>query len=223
MPRFDIAQWCDFIRGLADPAIEQEMRACLESGAPQARRQVELLGLVASVGRTDLAMAIPEYAVRGAKAIGSLRRPHQVPTFADTILRYLPFSITFDSQHQPAPVGTRDIQSANRQLIFRAEDFTVDVQLEHETDPSSTVVVGQLLRCGDAPRPVPEIPVFVVSGDQLVGRSLTGRFGEFQAEGLPRDELDLCLIVGQKECLKLPLGTEQVGVDANPVIEEEPR
>ncbi|MCP4658148.1 MAG: hypothetical protein GY856_22280 [bacterium] len=215
MPRFNIAQWCDFIRGVADPAVEGEMRAHLESGASRARRQVELLGLVASVGRTDLALAIPDYAVRGAKAIGSLRRSHQVPTLTDAILRYLPFSITFDSQHQPAPVGTRDIQSTNRQLIFKAEDFTVDVQIEHEADPPATVVVGQLLRCHGTTQPVPEVPVFVVSGDRIVGRSLTGRFGEFQAEGLPREALDLCLVVAEKECLKLPMGTEQVGVDPN--------
>jgi len=215
MPRFDITQWCDFVRGVTDPATEQAMRDHLESGASQARRQVELLRRVASVGRHDLALAIPDYAVRGAKAIGSLRRQHQVPTLTDAILRYLPFSITFDSQHQPAPVGTRDIQSANRQLIFKAEDFTVDVQLEHESDPPTTVVVGQLLRCRGTTRPVPEVPVFVVSGDRIVGRSLTGRFGEFQAEGLPRDALDLCLVVAETKCLKLPLGTEQVGVDAN--------
>lgn len=215
MPRFDIIHYCDFVRGVADSGTEQEIRDHLDSGALHAWRQIELLGLVASVGRNDLAMAIPGYAVRGAKAIGSLRRQHQVPTLMDTILRYLPFSITFDSQHQPAPVGTRDIQSANRQLIFKAEDFTVDVQIEHEADPPSTVVVGQLLCCRGATQPVPEVPVFVVSGDRIVGQSLTGRFGEFQAEGLPREALNLCLVVAEKECLKLPLGTELVGGEAN--------
>lgn len=210
--RFDLGQWCDFVRGVADPDVEQTMREQLAADSPGARsrRHVELLGLVVATARRDQELEIPEYAVRGAKAIGSLRRPHQLPSLAESIIRHIPFSVTFDSLLQPAPVGTRDIHSANRQLSFDAEDYSVDVLLAHETDPPSTVVVGQLLCRNGGVRPVPEVPVFIVSEGQIVGRSLTGKFGEFHADGLPTEAMKLCLLVSEAERIELPLDKEQV-------------
>ncbi len=80
------------------------------------------------------------------------------------------------------------------------------MRLEQETNPHSQVVVGQLLRHGPEPRPVPEVPVLMLSERRVVGRSLTTRFGEFQADGLPPGPLDLCLLVGPEECIDVPLG-----------------
>ena len=71
---------------------------------------IDMLSLVAEVGQLDSALEIPEHAVRVAKAAGSLARPQDRPETADErglgrLLRYLPFSITFDSFAEPALAG----------------------------------------------------------------------------------------------------------------------
>lgn len=215
MAKFDISDWCDYVRGIADPAQSDAMRSQLETTGAAPRVLVDRLRRVAEVGRFDNALEIPEHALRVAKAAGSLRRPQATEEGATgwvaSLLRQLPFTITFDSLRQPAPVGTRNLQGADRQLSLEAEDFKVDLRLEHDTDPNSTVVVGQVVRRRmDDPEaeaePVTNLPVLAVEGGRIVGRSSTGSFGEFQAEGLPNDTLSLCFLVGPEECIELPLG-----------------
>jgi hypothetical protein len=205
---YDITEWCDFVRGLVDSDRARAMSETLASAPRRTRRRVEALRRVAEVGRADAELEIPAHALRGAKAIGSLWRPASAeePEGArGGLLKYLPFTVAFDSFHQPAAVGTRDLQASDRQMIFDAASYRVDVRMEHETNPPSTVLVGELLR---GARPVPRVPVMVLAGDRVVGRSLTGRFGEFQAEGLPADPLRLCLLLDDEECIDLPLGEE---------------
>ena len=206
MSDLDIIKWCDFVRGVLDPETEARMRDQLKAGSSKTRKMVLLLNRVAAVGQSDAEMAIPEYALRSVKAIGSLQRPRVKEAPKTPLLRFLPFEIIFDSLGLPAPAGARFVQASHRQLTFKAEDFTVDVRLEHENGPNGTVIVGQLLLQADEAQPVSGIPVLVLSDDQIVGRSLTSRFGEFQAEGLPRAPLSLSLLVSDEECIDVPLG-----------------
>jgi len=202
---YDVTEWCDFVRGLVDSGRARAMSETLASAPRRTRRRVEALRRVAAVGRADAELEIPEHALRGAKAIGGLRRPESADGARGGLLKYLPFTVAFDSLRQPAAVGTRDLQASDRQMIFDAESYRVDVRMEHETSPPSTVLVGELLR---GARPVPRVPVMVLAGDRVVGRSLTGKFGEFQAEGLPADPLRLCLLLDDEQCIDLPLGEE---------------
>lgn len=201
MGRFNVTQWCDFVRGVADPDAEREMRERLASGDAGAKRAVDVLSRVAAVSRTDQETGPPEYAVRMAKAIGSLQRPREeVPS--SSIWSFLPFDVTFDSLREPALAGMRDMQTSFRQLSFASEGYTVDVRMDHGTEPRSTVVVGHVLR--RPARPVADIPVLVTAGGKIVERSVTSEFGEFQADGLPR-EVELYVLVGSETCLRLPL------------------
>ena len=201
MPKFDITDWSNFVRGVVSPDSECAMREHLgQSG--RARRQVELLQRVAEVAQADQEQQIPEHALRIAKALGSLRRPAEA---SSGLRRYLPFEITFDSLLEPVAAGTRNLQAQDRQLVFQADPYLLDLRLEHETS-SSTVLVGQLLR--DAAEPVAEVPFLVYADDQVVGRSQTSDFGELQVEGLPRQSLRLCLLIDSEKCLEVPLESQ---------------
>ena len=203
MTKFDITQWSDFVRGLVAEDTAESMREALSEGNSKDRRTVELLREVAEVGVFDAKLEIPEHALRGAKAIGSLRRPQAEEERG--ILRYLPFRLTFDSLLQPAAVGTRNLHAQDRQLIYESEGYTVEVRLEREADTATTALVGELLAQGESPRPATRIPVLIKAGDRIVAQATTGRFGEFQAEGLPAESLSLALMVGETECIQLPL------------------
>lgn len=207
MTTFDVTQWCDFVRGVADPEAEREMRDRLASGDAGARRTVDFLTRVLEVARTDQETAVPEPAVRMAKAIASVQRSSLQPE-RSTAWRFLPVVLIFDSLLEPARAGTRDLFASFRQLSFRADDYTVDVRLEPEADPGGTAVVGQVLESHGETRPVASVPVLVTADGRIVGRAVTSRFGEFHAERLPKKRLDLFVLVGPETCVSVPLEQE---------------
>lgn len=203
----EVSHWCDYARGVLDPGARARMEKVLAASAG-ARRSVELFERVFSLAERDREHEVPDFAVRVAKAAAGLVRPSsrtEAPARASSVLRFLPWRVTFDSR-EAAHAGTRDLAADHRITSFSARDFSVHVKIEHETSPHSQVVVGQLLHHGPEPRPAPNVPVLMLSRGRVVGRSLTSRFGEFQAESLPPDPLDLCLLVGAEECIDIPLG-----------------
>lgn len=212
MTRIDITDWCDFVRGVTEPEVEETLRRRLEKDAA-AQRTVEILQRVDAVGQADRALDIPEHALRGAKAIGSLQRPNSLvdelpseekESWWSTLLERLPVRVAFDNLLQPAVAGTRDLQSPHRQILFEADDYTVDVRWE-QADAQHTVVIGQALEREETPKPLVDLPVYVMAEDKIVARAQTNRFGEFQADKLPKKPLRLCLLVGERSCLELPL------------------
>ncbi len=207
MTDFNIVQWCDFVRGVTDAEEESAMREHLEEN-PQALRTVELLSRVQGVAEADNALFIPDYALRIVKAAASVSRaPAEVPEASSW--RFLPFRIAFDSLRSPAQAGTRDLHASYRQVSFQTDEYSLDVHLEHGPGPEGDAVIGQVLKLGDEPAPVAEIPVLVASKGRVVGRSLTSRFGEFHAEGLPSTTLHLYALVGEDSCIAVPLEAEE--------------
>lgn len=202
MTAFDLTHWCDYARGVAAPESTPAMRALLERSAA-ARKAVERFRRVAAVAGADAADPVPAHAVRVAKAVAGLA-PR---TRSASSWRFVPADLVFDSFLHAAGVGTRDLCSSHQRIVsFRAGEFSIHVRLEHETIPHSQILVGQLLRHAPEPRPVIEVPVLVLAADKVVGRSLTSRFGEFQADGLPPDPLVLCLLVEPERWIEVSLG-----------------
>ena len=211
-PDFELNHLCDYARGIAEPHAVEQMGKAL-AGSKNSNRSVELFRQVFSLGLVDQGVQVPDHAVRVAKAMASLSRPRaseQASPLA-SLLTFLPFKVTFDSL-QALPAGTRDFSSSHQRITsFRAADFSVHVRVEHETNPHSQVVVGQLLRHTPEPCPVPEVPVLVISQGRIVGRSLTSQFGEFQADGLPPEPMRLCLLVHAEACINVPLDAHPKG------------
>lgn len=209
MTKMNLTDLCDFTRGLSDAESDAALRSELLSAKPSARRFVDMLSRVATVGRLDEELEIPEHALRVAKAVGSLRRPaRDAAEPCSGLMRYLPFSIDFDSLREPALVGTRNLHADDRQLRVSTEGYSVELRVERGTEADSTVVVGQLLE-GDATaaKPAAEIPVLAIHSGRIVSRTCTGSFGEFHAERLPNDASNLCFLVEGQKCLEFPLGT----------------
>lgn len=220
MTDFDSTQWADFVRGVADPQQQDKMQDQLAAGSAP-RRMVEMLRRVAAVGRRDAENPVPASAVRIAKAIGTTARTMTRPE-----VRRVPCWLAFDSLLEPIAAGARGFQEAHRELTFEANGYSIDLRLEHELQPQGEgpaaaaarrVVVGQLLKldrfevlADNLPAPVSRAPVFMFSGERLVGKALTGRHGEFQVEGPPRTSLDLCILAGE-DYLEMPLSHGPVG------------
>ena len=139
-------------------------------------------------------------------------------------LKRLGFEIVFDSLAQaaagvrgPALAGNPFGGAADglRHLVLEAERYTVDVRFERRPDPrftvrpggfSGAVVAGQIVHKNGETKPMPRTPVLVFAGESIVCSTLSNDSGEFHAEGLPEEPLRLCLLVGRRECIEVPLG-----------------
>ena len=203
MTKFDITQMADFVRGLMDPESEQQVQAFLRSSnASSTKKELSALRHVARLAESERKLQVPDYAVRCAKALGSLRRPEAQET---SLLKRLTMALTFDSQVAPALAGTRDMRSVDRQLVFQSQGFQIDLRVE--ADKKGKVVVGQLIRDGlDDVEPIADVPVLAMAEKEIIARSKTGAFGEFQAEGLAADSVELLFLVDDEQCLEVSLG-----------------
>ncbi len=197
MRHFKLADWTDFVRGVGDRAVSVAMAAHLESGcsrcdalARSARRLAEDAASMA---------APPEAAVRWIEAYFRVQQPRR--------LNRLAARLAFDSRLAPLPVGTRSQSDYSRHLVYNARDYTLDVRMDYSPLRHEMQIVGQILRRHGMP--LPNVPTFLISGDRLVSRSITGRLGEFQMDCRARGGLRLCFSVNSEDLIEVELDRRQ--------------
>ena len=100
MRHFDIIEWTDYVRGLAEESDRQEMSAHLESGCASCTRTVDLLQSVVEVARVESELSPPVYAVRAVKNSFRISSPDK-----QSWLEPIKLALHFDSALVPAPVG----------------------------------------------------------------------------------------------------------------------
>lgn len=200
--RIETGQLIDYVRGLLPVEETEQVRRRIAASAADQRRAAAL-GHVAELARSEREATPPEWVVRCAKAIGSLRSRRD--DARPSLLRRLATTLSFDSLTSPMPIGTRDVQSLDRQMVFRRDGYRIDLRTEPEADLQSIVLVGQLLEMAPEPKPLGDVPVLAMQRDMVVGQTKTGQLGEFQADGLPSSGVDLFLLLDDASCLEVRL------------------
>jgi hypothetical protein len=190
---YDESKWIDFVRGLVAGRERIAMEAHLESACPRCRRVVRLLGAAADVGASDSRWDVPEAAVQMARAIFALQRPEKVQ-----ILPRIVAKLVYDSFRDPLPAGVRMQHRINRQALYQAGRYSVDVRLEHERGATRVTLVGQIADRERTAENLGEVPVWLMSGKAVIARTVSNRFGEFQMEYGPTRHLWLFVPIEQR-------------------------
>ena len=102
--------------------------------------------------------------------------------------------LLYDSFSQPLTVGIRSAPRRIRQLLYRAEPYQIDLQIELRPEGNRLVVTGQLL---DVSRPEMvgrDVPVMLSDGREYMVNTVTNQFGEFRAEVQNSGDLELTLL-----------------------------
>ncbi len=191
MKHYQIEQWLDFVRGLSkqdDQAAMQKHLADCGSCAATA----EMLGKVVQAAAADAAYQVPDYAVRSAKAIYALQRPAKVHILPRVLAR-----LVFDSFREPVLEGVRSQHRITRQAMYEAGDYSVDLRMEHERGSSSVVLVGQIANRTQPDEKLSDVPVVLMADREILARTKSNEFGEFQVEYPPRKSLQLFVPVKQ--------------------------
>jgi hypothetical protein len=186
MRHFDITEWADYVRNVA-PADQRElMLAHLQSGCSRCEKVQAMFSRFAGICMRETAYEVPRFAEQQAKAlIGLIKAPRR------TALSRLLGSMIYDSLNDPQPVGVRGTHQINRQVLFHAGDYSVDLRFEHEKGSASMVLVGQIANQKAPEESLANLPVILVAGNRELTRSISNTFGEFQLEYVPESDLRL--------------------------------
>jgi hypothetical protein len=183
---FDITEWADYVRDVVPAAQREQMLAHLQGGCSKCEKVQAILSRFAGICLREAAYEVPRVAERQAKAlIGLATAPRR------TVLQRLLGSLVYDSVNDLQPAGVRGTHQINRQVLFHAGDYSVDLRFEHEKGSASMVLVGQIANQKSPDESLANVPVILVAGTRELTRSISNTFGEFQLEYVPESDLRL--------------------------------
>lgn len=90
--------------------------------------------------------------------------------------------LLYDSCVQPACAGTRSVGMRVRQILYRAEPYQIDLQIEAQPDRNRLIVTGQLIDVRHPDIVDAGVQVTISDGRGNIVNTVTNQFGEFRVE-----------------------------------------
>jgi hypothetical protein len=197
MRHYDVSRWADFAMNLLPAEEHSAMEQHLASGCTECAALCEFVRKVAGkVAMERVYDAItPELAV---SARGVFRKDLAARQDTRTLwqgLRNLIATLTYDSALDLHPQGARAGRAANRQMMYVAGDFCLDLRFDRERDSMRVTLVGQMANQSDPKFKMASVPVLLLSGKKVVTETASNEFGEFTLEYTPKRDLRLSVPV----------------------------
>lgn len=194
MKHFDLTEWAEFARGMVNEDTRSAMELHLASGCQKCGEYAATFRDFAAITATDANYELPRSAVGRAEAIYDIRKPGKIFS-----LRRLLARLIYDSLQEAVPAGVRAQQQLSRQALYEAGEFRLDLRLEQVRGSAQVSLVGQIENRKDPKRRVGSVPVFLAIGKEVVARTISNQFGEFQLNYQPRTHLRLHLPILQEQ------------------------
>jgi len=200
MEHFNVEKWIDFVNQAVTSDEKQQMDKHLNLGCESCQETVSLWQRVRASAAAEGNYQPPDSAVRIAKAafagagLGSRKKR------AGSRVKVL-----FDSFLQPVLAGVRSAGASTRQMLYRADPYQIDVQLEMKPSANRVVVTGQLLNLGS--------PKLIAAGTRILVSNMHGdvvhtvanQFGEFSGEVKSSGDLQLTFATPSGEPIVISL------------------
>lgn len=125
--------------------------------------------------------------------------------------------LLFDSLRQSGNAGTRSSTLGLRQLLYRADPYQIDLQLETDRERNRLIVAGQLLEVSSLETASHNVQVALSNLHGNAVNTATNQFGEFRAEVENSGDLELSFLDHSgKRIVILLRGAAQSGVATDP-------
>lgn len=186
-PGFD--QLIDYCEGLLTSRDAQLVAAHLETGCEKCAVNRQWYERVRAIAARDDTVAPPPWVLmRALKLFGRERAQDEaVDSFGRTVALLI-----FDSLSQPALAEVRSAEVSNRQLLYRAGQYSIDLQIA--LDRSIGELTGQVLRESESGfDSVTELPVDLFSGGEKLHSTVTNEVGKFTIKTVSVGEYDLLI------------------------------
>jgi len=200
MEHFSVEKWIDFANQAVTSNEKELMDKHLELGCKSCQQTVSLWQRVRASAAVEGNYQPPESAVRIAKAAFAGVALASRKKGAGSRVKLL-----FDSFMEPILAGVRSAGAGTRQMLYRADPYQIDVQLEMKPGGNRIVVTGQLLNLSN--------PKIIASGTRVLVSNMHGdvvhtvanQFGEFSGEVKNSGDLQLTFATPSGEPIVISL------------------
>jgi hypothetical protein len=182
MMHFDAGEWTDF----ASDDWQKAMQKHLGRGSKRCLETLASWQKAANAAAVDASYQPPAQRVRIGKAAfataGLVARSQETGGLIELL---------FDSFSHAAPPGIRSATMSIRQMLYRAEPYQIDIQLEAQPERNRLLIAGQLLDVSHPEGVGREVQVTLSDGRESVVNTITNQFGEFRGEVENSGDLEL--------------------------------
>lgn len=194
----------DYLDNQLDGNEAVRLTAHLSAGCPQCdgtRKWYERVRLIAA---SDESIEPPSWVFKRAVRIFENQNAH--PNLVERIGQAIA-SLVFDSLARPAIAGVRSTETINRQLLYQAGNYSIDLQVA-PAEHMRADIFGQILKEGEAAfESVAGLRLEISRRGEPIFSTVTDDMGEFKISGVDRGVYDLRIEVGSESItvLGLPL------------------
>ena len=177
MKHFTTEEWIDFVNQAVSPSDLTEMEKHLKQGCQRCQDTLSMWQRVHKSAAAERNYQPPADTVRIAKA-----------AFAASGLKgqrkesRSSISVLFDSFLQPVVAGVRSAATDSRQMLYRADPFQIDLQIEAKPNSSDLMVTGQVLDSSNPGITVKDVRVTLSNLRGHVVHTVSNQNGEFTCE-----------------------------------------
>jgi hypothetical protein len=188
MKHYSTEGWVDFVNHIVTAGQHEAMQKHLATGCKRCKKTVSLWQKVNKTAAAEANYQPPADTVRLAKAAYSTTRLNTPQKESRSLVEVL-----FDSFLQPAAAGARSIVIGTRQMLYRADPYQIDIQIEPKQGTNRLVITGQLLDLSNSGVVGRDIQIAISNhrGNTVV--AATNQFGEFSGELENTGDLELTI------------------------------
>jgi hypothetical protein len=186
MKHFSTEEWVDFLNQVIASNQRAAMQKHLATGCRRCKETVSLWQKVGKSAAVEASYQPPAHTVRLAKAAFAAASMTQAQDESRGLIEVL-----FDSFLQPAAAGARSVVIGTRQMLYRADPYQIDIQIEPKPGSNRLVITGQLLDLSHPGVIGRDIQVTLSNrrGNTIIAG--TNQFGEFSGEIEDSGDLEL--------------------------------
>jgi len=188
MKHFSTEEWVDFVNQVIASNQREAMQKHLATGCKRCMETVSLWQKISKTAAAEASYQPSADTVRLAKASYLTTRLNTMQKEPRNLIEVL-----FDSFLQPAVAGARSVVIGTRQMLYRADPYQIDIQIEPKPGSNSLVITGQLLDLSHPGVIGRDIQVTLSNhrGHSVI--AATNQFGEFSGEIENSGDLELSI------------------------------
>ena len=188
MKHYSTEGWVDFVNQVIPGNRREAMQKHLATGCKRCTETVSLWQKVSKSAAAEASYQPPADTVRLAKAAFATAGMAQAQEGSRGLIEVL-----FDSFMQPALAGSRSVVIGTRQMLYRADPYQIDIQIEPKQGSNRLVITGQLLDLSHPGVIGRDIQVTLSNRRGNTVLAATNQFGEFSGEIENSGDLELSI------------------------------
>jgi hypothetical protein len=186
MMHFSTEEWVDFVNQVTAGNQREAMQKHLATGCKRCTETVSLWQKVSKSAAAEASYQPPADSVRLAKAAFATAGMAQSQEASRGLIEVL-----FDSFLQPAAAGARSVVIGTRQMLYRADPYQIDIQIEPKPGSNRLVITGQLLDLSHPGVIGRDMQITLSNRRGNTVLASTNQFGEFSGEIENSGDLEL--------------------------------